>query len=107
MKYTAVLSTTVIPLDGTYRVSTLPHGSQPDLSGIPHYCGHPDTAEIMESFGAVKAPTKLFPGLQVGEIALCVPIAQGKSTRAINGFTTPHQNVTLAELELREIERIE
>jgi len=45
--------------------------------------------------------------LQVGEKALCVPIQQGKSTRATEGFTTPHQNVMPAELELREIERLE
>jgi len=53
----------------------------------------------------VKAQSKLFAGLQVGEVAACVPIQQGKSTRATDGFTRPHQNVTLAEIEFREIER--
>jgi len=105
--YVAILSTTVLPLDGLYRVITLPRGTTPDLTGVPHYCGHPDTAALIESFGAVKAESKLFQGLIPGEKALCVPIQQGKSTRATEGFTTPHQNVTLTELELREIERIE
>jgi hypothetical protein len=87
--YKAILSTTVIPIDGTYRIKTLPHGKI-NLSGMPHYCEHPDTAALIESFGAV-----------------CVPIQQGKSTRAKDGFTNPHQNVTLTEIEFREIERIE
>lgn len=105
--FVAVLSTTVLPLDGVYRVETLPPGEIPSLVGVPHYIGHPDTKAIVESLGAVQAPTKLFPGLQVGEQAICFPIAQGKSTRAEQGFTSPHQNVSLADLQVRVITRLE
>lgn len=105
--FVAVLSTTVLPLDGVYRVETLPPGQIPSLVGVPHYIGHPDTKTIVESLGAVPAPSKLFPGLQVGEQAICFPIAQGKSTRAVDGFTSPHQNVSLDDLQIRVITRLE
>ena len=103
----AILSTTVLPADGTYRVETMP-GFMPgkDLVGVPHYIGHPDTKNIVESMGAVTAPTKLFPGLREGESALCFAIAQGKSTRAIDGFTSPHQSVSLDDLQVRLITRL-
>lgn len=103
----AVLTTTVLPLDGTYRVFTLPRGAVPNLYGIPHYVGHPATRDIVERLGAVPAPTKLFPGLQPGERAICFPIAQGKSNRAQDGFTSPHQEVSLEDLQVRVIERLE
>jgi hypothetical protein len=105
--FVAVLSTTVLPLDGTYRVHTLPPGEIPDLTAVPHYIGHPDTKAIVESLGAVPASTKLFAGLQPGEKAICFPIAQGKSTRATEGFTTPHQDVDLSDLQIRIIIRLE
>lgn len=103
----AVLSTTVLPLDGTYKVVTLPAGEVPDLTGIPHYVGHPDTKGIIEAAGAVPAPVKLFTGLQIGEAALCVPIAQGKSARDSGSGTLPNQAVTLADLSLRVLTRLE
>jgi hypothetical protein len=107
MKPVAVLSTTVLSVDGVYRVQTLPAGEIPDLTGVPHYIGHPATKEIVESLGAVPAPSKLFGGLAVGEQAICFPIAQGKSTRAVDGFTSPHQNVSLDDLQVRVITRLE
>ena len=105
--FAAVLSTTVLPIDGIYRVETLPPGQVPNLVGVPHYIGHPDTKSIVEGLGAVPAPSKLFPGLAVGERAVCFPIAQGKSTRAVDGFTSPHQAVDLADLQVRVITRLE
>jgi hypothetical protein len=105
--YVAVLSTTVLPVDGVYRVVTLPPGQIPSLAGVPHYIGHPDTKDIVEGLGAVPAPQKLFPGLAVGEQAVCFSIAQGKSTRAVDGFTGPHQNVSLSDLQVRVITRLE
>ena len=135
--FVAVLSTTVLPLDGVYKVKTIntmqpcsccmgegniyPSSSEVevcrhcsgtgiapiDLIGIPHYIGHPDTKAIVESLGAVPAPTKLFSGLQIGEKAVCFPIAQEKSTRAVDGFTSPHQDVDLSDLQIRVITRLE
>lgn len=103
----AVLSTTVIPTDGLYNVQTIGAGFSPSLAGVPHYVGHPDTKKLVEEMGAVPAESKLFGGLKIGEAAICVPIAQGKSSRAADGFTSPHQNVTISDLTLRIIERLE
>jgi hypothetical protein len=107
VKLQAVLSTTVLPLDGTYKVETLPAGNLPDIAGVPHYIGHPDTKALVETLGAVQAESKLFPGLQPGEQAICFPIQQGKSSRASEGFTSPHQSVSLDDLSVRVITRIE
>lgn len=107
MKPVAVLSTTVLPLDGVYIVVTLPQDEVPDLTGVPHYIGHPATKAIVESLGAVQAPTKLFKGLETGEVALCFSIAQGKSSRAVDGFTSPHQDVDISDLSIRLIKRID
>lgn len=107
MKIVAILSTTVLPIDGVYKVETLPKGEIPDLTGVPHYIGHPDTKEIVESLGAVPSESKLFPGLDIGEVAMCFPIQQGKSSRAIDGFTTPHQSVSIDDLSVRVITRLE
>ena len=102
--FVAVLSTTVLPLDGTYKVDTLPRC--PDLTGVPHYVGHPDTRDIVQALGAVPAPSKLFAGLQPGQRAICFPIQQGKSNRLENGFTCPHQTVQLQDLQVRVITRL-
>lgn len=103
-KPVAILSTTILPLDGTYKVTTL--DTVPDITGVPHYIGHPTTAAIVADLGAVKADSNLFAGLQPGQTALAFAIAQGKSTRATQGHTTPHQDVTMADLTVRQITRI-
>jgi hypothetical protein len=105
-KLISVLSTTVLPLDGTYTVQTLPAGNIPDITGLPHYIGHPDTRDIVQSLGAVPAPSKLFAGLQPGQSAVCFPITQGLSSRASDGFTSPHQSVDLSMLSVRVITRL-
>ena len=43
----AVLSTTILPLDGNYSVKTI---KDIDITGVPHYIGHPATKEIVEKF---------------------------------------------------------
>lgn len=98
----AVLSTTVLPLDGTYRIESI---DNIEISGVPHYIGHPATKEIVEKLGAIQAPSKLFEGLQVGEVAVCFAIKQGLSTRATLGYTE-HQDVTLDTLSIRVITRM-
>jgi hypothetical protein len=106
IEFVAVLSTTVLPLDGIYSIRTVSIDAV-NVAGVPHYVGHPDTKAIVESLGAVQAPSKLFPGLQPGEKAVCFPIQQGKSTRKDEGFTNPHQSVTLDDLQVRVIERLD
>jgi len=104
VKIAAILSTTVLPVDGTYVVETL--RECPNIFGCPHYIGHLDTKQIVEGLGAVSAPTRLFGGLEVGEQAICFPITQGKGTRVRDGFTTPHQGVKVTDLTVRSITRI-
>lgn len=106
MKLAAILSTTVLPVDGLYKIKTVAKEDLPSLMGVPHYIGHPATQAIVESMGAVKAPTNLFSGLQEGEYALAVSIKQGLSSRKEVGFTTPHQDVTIDDLCFRIIYRI-
>jgi hypothetical protein len=103
MKIKAILSTTVLPLDGAYSVVTLE--KIPEITGIPHYIGHPDTKTIVESLGAIQADSKLFEGLQPGESALSFSIAQGKSNRGADGFSSPHQNISIEDLACRLITR--
>jgi hypothetical protein len=102
MQLIAILSTTILPLDGTYEIRTI---ENIDITGIYHYINHPDTKEIIESFGAIQAPTKLFTGLQVGESAVSYSIKQGLSTRMTLGYTV-HQDVTQDMLHIRLITRL-
>ena len=130
----AILSTTILPIDGLYAVlggtDTQPvvHGSvvspvgihygsiykalawadigiKVSFGGIPHYVGHPATQALIEALGAIPAPTRLFPGLLVGQAALTVGIRQGRSARANLGHTEPHQEVTWEDLEIRVLLR--
>jgi hypothetical protein len=108
----AILSTTILPVDGTYRVVTM-QGEYRELtlnslSGVPHYIGHPDTKAIVEALGATQAPTKLFTGLEIGEQAVCFPIKQGLSDRAKEGLTNPNQAIEeIGTLDVRVITRLE
>ena len=78
---------------------------QVNIEGVPHFIGHPATKEIVEKLGAVQAE-RLFAGLEPGQVAVCFSIAQGKSTRAKDGFTSPHQAVTTDDLVCRVIRRM-
>ena len=55
MNIVAVLSTTILPLDGkeVYRAQ-----EALDIKGVPHYIGHPATKEIVEGMGANPGPHK-------------------------------------------------
>ena len=110
MTFTAILSTTVLPIDGVYRVTTL-FGAARDaalasLVDVRHYVGHPDTKAILETLGALPASSKLFPGQQVGETVLCVPIRQGMSSRAEQGFTVHQAIAELQALDVKVVERL-
>jgi len=102
MKVVAVLSTTVIPLDGTYEVKTVEIPT--NIKDVPHYIGHPSTKQIVESLGAIPAQFKLFGGLQVGETALTCAIKQGQSIRTTG---TIDQDVTIDQLSFRVMTRLQ
>jgi len=121
----AVLTTTVLPLDGTYEVRTLDIWGTPDgqlervdqergysqpvdpdpfFLGVPHYVGHPSTAKIVEGWGAVKADSPLFSGLQPGEVAVVVSLR--RSNRGENNRRTIDQEVSPVNLMFRIVKRI-
>ena len=107
----AILSTTVLPVDGTYEVLTwvgpTPLGRDfPREPGMAQYIGHPATKKIVEErFYTMPPPAPLFAGLAVGQAALCVSIQQGRSDRA-QGGTAVNQDVTVNDLIYRLVLRI-
>lgn len=100
--FKAVLSTTILPIDGNYCITTV---DNVNINGIPSYIGHPSTKEIVEKMGAVQASSKLFTGLQVGEIAVAVSIKQGMSSRVTENKTVD-QDVNIDMLTFRTIRRM-
>lgn len=104
VRVVAITSTTILPEDGVYKVERV--GVCPDITGIPHFIGHPTTKDIVESKGAVPAPSKLFSGLMVGESQLCFAIKQGQSDRS-QGGTAMNQNVSEDMLDIRLVTRLE
>lgn len=74
MNLVAVLSSTVINVSGNYDVEV--GVDMPDIKGLTHFVGHPDTRKVIESLGAVYAGAgELFKGLEVGESFIAVPLA--------------------------------
>jgi len=108
--FAAILSTTILPVDGNYNVKTVTGVAREEvlngLNGVAHYIGHPDTKAITEGLGAVPAPTKLFKGLAIGEQAVCLPIKQGLSSRAAEGFTVHQAIEEINTLDVRVITRL-
>ena len=80
MKLQAVLSTTVLPLDGVYQVETLPAGNLPDIVGVPHYIGHPDTLVIWWRPWVQSRPRpSYFPVCNRGKERFVSPFSRGKA----------------------------
>ncbi len=105
----AILSTSVMPIDGTYTITTLTGNARAlvlqNLEHVQHCIGHPDTRTLVEALGASKAPSNLFTGLQVGESCLCLPIKQGMSSRAGLGYTIHQAIADLDGLDVRILTR--
>lgn len=106
----AVLSTTVLPLDGVYQISRVPvqealEALRRKFIGTRHYVGHPATKRLLEEYGCLQASVKLFPGIEIGEWCLCFPIKQGQSDRS-QGGTTVNQETSIDNLECRIVWRI-
>lgn len=110
MKFVAILSTTILPIDGVYEVYTAKGKERQDilarLAGIVHYIGHPDTKSLVEALGAIPSESKLFSGLKEGESAICFPIKQGLSTRKELGFTVDQAISEIETLDVRVIRRL-
>lgn len=134
VKIVAVLGWTLMRGDGDYNVVTLNCGCKPlavsesgpswsrthylwmvgpcllpdrmlDLSGVPHYVGHPSTARIAESLGAVDWSDRKFQGLDTGEAALCLVLRPDTPGRTIRGSTVDRE-VGFDDLEVRLLRRV-
>ena len=110
-KPVAVLTSTVIPKDGLYSVASYHRGAAERgeivCKGVKHYVGHPSTAKVVESMGAIASADKLFPGLMVGESALVATLRPEHSYREKHGHSGPHVNVTAGDLRWRILRRVE
>lgn len=101
----AILSTSVMPKDGVYKIETVSRHKL-TLDSIPHYIGHPCTKKIVESLGAIKAVHSNFKGLRVGESAICCPIRHNKENHRKHRYTRANQFVGVDDLLFRVLTRI-
>lgn len=105
----AVLSSTVLSLDGTYTVQTLDGPPVVDgasaVAGLPHYVGHPATAAVLDAAGAVHTKG-LFPGLQVGQAFYACSLAQPRNGGADSHTSHQAVNDPLNDLVWRLVTRV-
>lgn len=99
-KFKAILSSTVLT-DGTFQCETVPFPK--DLTGTPHYVGHPATKALIEALGATPAPEKLFRGLEVGQSYLAVPLANNPRAE---GYTADTAVNDVSQLTAKKVTRI-
>ena len=102
MSDVAVLSSTVINVSGQYSVEVgIP---LPNVKGLTHYVGHPDTNKLITALGAVYAGTgALFNGLAVGESFIAVPLANPNRDA---GFTVDQALTSLDQIRVTRVTRI-
>jgi hypothetical protein len=115
LKFVAVLSSTVLTKDGIYQYEGT--DTPPDVSGLPHYVGHPATRYLLDGMGAVYTPG-YFGGLKTptGDRAFYAGhphlhddkddmefegfyVAQLKDPRKGSAFTVDQSNVTADDLK--------
>ena len=102
MKPTAILSSTILNVEGTYKAEFVTAESI-IFEGVPSYCGHPNTAAILADLGVTKPETNLFEGLEIGQSFLAVPLMNNPRTEG----HTVHQSIeTISELRLTLVTRI-
>ena len=98
--FVAIVSSTILT-DGEFRCETIPFPK--DLTGVPHYVGHPATKGLIEALGATQAATKFFGGLEIGESYLAVPLANNPRTE---GYTIDLAISDVSELTAKKVTRI-
>lgn len=77
----AILSSTVLTMDGTYKVSSLSGQEAAEAiasaakNGVTHFVGHPSTKILLDAAGVKQDQNKVFVGLKTGESFIAVPLA--------------------------------
>lgn len=97
----AILSSTVLT-QGTFECREAPIPA--DLTGMPSYVGHPDTAALLTRLGAApQLKGALFGGLEVGQSFLAVPLAN--PDRSV-GWTVDTCVASLDQIRAKLVTRI-
>lgn len=100
-KFVAILSSPLGFVGMTLKFDSVPFPTE--LTGIPHYVGHPDTKALIEALGAVPAPTKNYGGPEVGQSYLAVPLAKNPRT---GGYTTDTAISDVSQLKAVLVTRV-
>lgn len=105
----AILSSTVLTVDGLYKVETVDGGAALEIlfeaakGGVTHFVGHPATKVMLESVGFKQDSKKLFAGLQPGESFVAVPLAVNPR----EGHVTSDQAITAwSDVTVKVVTRI-
>lgn len=96
----AILSSPLAFAGGLYKSAEVDFPS--DLTGVPSYCGHPNTRALLDALGAEYTPGR-WAGPEVGESFLAVPLAQNARE---GGFTKDTAIESVNELKAILVTRI-
>lgn len=99
-KFVAVLSSTLLQLEGDYRYASLT--GAPEIRDVPHFVGHPATKFLLDGLGAVYSKG-LFQGLEVGATFV---VAQLKDPRKGAAFTVDQPGVAPEDLKWGTVTRL-
>lgn len=96
----AILSSALAFAGGVYKSEEVEFPK--DLTGIPSYCGHPNTRALLTALGAEYVPGRR-EGPQVGESFLAVPLARNERA---DGYTKDVAVESVRELDAILVTRI-
>lgn len=95
----AILSSPICFSGGTFSADDVP---MPDVTGIPHYVGHPATRALLDAAGAVFTPGR-YAGPEVGESFIAVPLALNPRAE---GYTSDTAVADLSQLRVILVTRV-
>lgn len=96
----AILSSPLAFAGGLYKSAEVPFPA--DLDGIPSYCGHPHTKELLDALGAEYRQGR-WTGPRVGESFLAVPLMRNERD---GGYTVDQAVGSVSELRATLVTRI-
>lgn len=96
----AILSSPLAFAGGLYKSNNVAFPTS--LEGIPSYCGHPATRELLAALGAEYTPGR-WEGPRVGESFLAVPLVRNERE---GGFTVDTAIESIASLDAVLVTRI-
>jgi hypothetical protein len=105
----AIVTATILPIDGVYEIFTLRfrrthRWDRDSLAGIPHFMGHQSTRRILERLGSIKSEANMYRGQEIGDVVISVSIRPGAHPRRYLGKTA-EAIVSMDDLQWRRITR--